>query len=176
MIVSGSCHDIKHVDAWECTIVTTKADNNPKAEPSRLIRSGCFQFPLSDALRATTSMVTVSMICIVGKTKHYLLFQICPHNLSSDGCERSLCHHWYHLPLRNTPLLDYKQQPRQTEMSSFGFCMALRKRGLGNQITEPLFHRHQKPQGTQTVPHRLLTMLTPPFLLLLLICLDLLQN
>lgn len=33
----------------------------------------CFLW-LSEALRATTSMVTVSMFCIVDKTKHYLLF------------------------------------------------------------------------------------------------------
>lgn len=85
---------------------------------------------------------------------------------------------------RHAALLDYKQQQGQSEMSSFGFVFVClfcffgvwpwQKQSLGNQITESPFHRDEKPQATQTVPHRLLTMQTPPFRLL--ICLDLLQN
>lgn len=31
---------VKHVDAWGCAIILNKTDNNPKAEPNRLRRSG----------------------------------------------------------------------------------------------------------------------------------------
>lgn len=41
----GSCCHIKHVDARGCAIIPNKADNNPKAEPTRLRRSGRILVP-----------------------------------------------------------------------------------------------------------------------------------
>lgn len=51
----GSCCHIKHVDAWDCAIIHNKADNNPKAEPTRLRRSGrlLVSSEFSETLRAT---------------------------------------------------------------------------------------------------------------------------
>lgn len=82
------CH-IKHVDAWGCAIIPNKADNNPKAEPNRLRRSGCL-------------LVSSGSPRLWGQPPLSSIFDM-PKLLTIRWLTtRSMCHHWCHLPLRNT--------------------------------------------------------------------------